>query len=201
MSISASMVKELREKTGAGMMDCKKALAETAGDYEQAIDYLRKRGIAKAEKKSGRATKEGAISSYIHGEGRVGVMVEVNCETDFVARTEQFKDLVRNIAMHIAAANPLYVTEDEIPEVVKEKEKEIAIAQLKEQGKPEAMLEKIADGKLKKYFEDVCLLNQSYVKDPDKTIAQYLQEAVGVLGENMTIRRFARFELGEGRDA
>ena len=198
MEISAGLVKELREKTGAGMMDCKKALAETSGDFEKAIEYLRKKGIANAAKKAGRATKEGAVSSYIHGEGRVGVLVEINCETDFVARTEQFKTFTRDISMHIAAAMPQWVRSEEVPADVIAKEKEIAVHQLREQGKPAAMLEKIAEGKIKKFYEDSCLLNQPFVKDPNKTIEQLLKETIATLGENITIRRFARFVLGEG---
>jgi elongation factor Ts len=198
MEISAGLVKDLREKTGAGMMDCKKALTETSGDFEKAIDYLRKKGIASAAKKAGRATKEGSVSSYIHGEGRVGVLLEVNCETDFVARTEQFKTFVKDVSMHIAAANPLYVRSDEVPADLVAKEKEIAVAQMQASGKPAAVLEKIAEGKLKKYFEDTCLLNQVFVKDPNKTIELLLKEAISALGENIIIRRFARFQLGEG---
>lgn len=198
MEISASLVKELREKTGAGMMDCKKALAEVSGDFEKAIDYLRKKGIASASKKAGRMTKEGAVTSYIHGEGKVGVLLEVNCETDFVARTEQFRQLVKDVAMHIAAANPQWVKSDEVPADLLGKEKEIAIAQMQASGKPAAVLEKIAEGKLKKFFEDNCLLNQSFVKDPNKTIEQLLKETIATLGENISIRRFARFVLGEG---
>ena len=198
MEISATQVKDLREKTGAGMMDCKKALSETNGDFEKAIDYLRKKGIAAAAKKSGRATKEGAVYSYIHGEGKVGVMVEVNCETDFVARTEQFKQFVKDVSMHIAAANPLWVRSEDVPAEVLAKEKEIAIAQMQNSGKPAAMLEKIAEGKLKKFYEENCLLNQVFVKDPTKTIEQLLKETIATLGENMSIRRFARFALGQG---
>jgi elongation factor Ts len=198
MEISAGLVKELREKTGAGMMDCKKALGETAGDFEKAIEYLRKKGIASAAKKAGRATKEGAVSSYIHGEGRVGVLVEINCETDFVARTEQFKAFVRDVAMHIAAASPQWVSPEEVPADVIAKEKEIAVAQMQASGKPAAVLEKIAEGKIKKFYEDNCLMQQVFVKDPGKTIEQLLKETIAGLGENMTIRRFARFVLGEG---
>lgn len=198
MEISAGLVKELREKTGAGMMDCKKALAETSGDFEKAIEYLRKKGIASAAKKAGRATKEGAVSSYIHGEGRVGVLVEINCETDFVARTEQFKSFVRDVAMHIAAAAPQWVAPEEVPADVIAKEKEIAVAQMQASGKPAAVLEKIAEGKIKKFYEDNCLMQQVFVKDPNKTIEQLLKETIAGLGENMTIRRFARFVLGEG---
>jgi elongation factor Ts len=198
MEISAGLVKELREKTGAGMMDCKKALTETSGDFEKAIDYLRKKGIASASKKAGRATKEGAVTSYIHGEGRVGVLVEINCETDFVARTDQFRTFTRDIAMHIAAAAPQWVNPEEIPADVIAKEKEIAVAQMQASGKPAAVLEKIAEGKVKKFYEDNCLMQQVFVKDPSKTIEQLLKETIAGLGENMTIRRFSRFMLGEG---
>ena len=198
MEISASLVKELREKTGAGMMDCKKALAETSGDFEKAIEFLRKKGIASAAKKAGRATKEGAVSSYIHGEGKVGVLVEINCETDFVARTEQFRQFVKDVSMHIAAAQPQWVRSDEVPADVIAKEKEIAVAQMAASGKPQAVLEKIAEGKVNKFFEDNCLMNQVYVKDPSKTIEQLQKETIATLGENIAIRRFARFVLGEG---
>lgn len=198
MEISAGLVKELREKTGAGMMDCKKALAETSGDFEKAIEYLRKKGIASAAKKAGRATKEGAVTSYIHGEGRVGVLLEVNCETDFVARTEQFKTFVKDVAMHVAAANPAYVRPEEVPAEVVAKEKEIAVAQMAASGKPAAVLEKIAEGKIKKFYEDTCLMNQIFVKDPNKTIEQLLKETIAALGENIIVRRFSRFQLGEG---
>ncbi len=198
MEISANLVKELREKTGAGMMDCKKALTETAGNFEQAIDYLRKKGIAAASKKAGRVTKEGSISSYIHGEGKVGVLLEVNCETDFVARTEQFRQFVKDVALHIAAANPQWVKPEEVPADVIAKEKEIAVAQMQASGKPAAVLEKIAEGKIKKFYEDYCLLNQVFVKDPGKKIEDFLKETISTLGENISIRRFARFALGEG---
>lgn len=198
MEISASMVKELREKTGAGMMDCKKALSEVSGDFEKAVEYLRKKGIASAAKKAGRLTKEGAVTSYIHGEGKVGVLLEINCETDFVARTEQFRQLVKDIAMHIAAANPQWVRPEEVSPEILAKEKEIAIAQMQASGKPAAVLEKIAEGKLKKFFEDNCLLQQPFVKDPSKTIEQLLKESVATLGENIAVRRFARYALGEG---
>ena len=197
MEITATQVKELREKTGAGMLDCKKALSETSGDFEKAVEYLRKKGIASAAKKAGRMAKEGTVQSYIPGEGRVGVLLEVNCETDFVARTEQFKAFVRDIAMHIAAASPTYVRQEEVPAEVLAKEKEIAIAQMAATNKPAAVLEQIAIGKVKKYFEESCLLNQPYVKDPNKTVEGYLTETVATLGENIAIRRFARFVLGE----
>ena len=198
MEISAGLVKELREKTGAGMMDCKKALMETSGDFEKAVEYLRKKGIASAAKKAGRMTKEGAVTSYIHGEGKVGVLLEVNCETDFVARTEQFRQLVKDLAMHIAAANPQWVRPEEIPSEIIAKEKEIAVAQMQASGKPAAVLEKIAEGKIKKFYEDNCLLHQVFVKDPNKTIEQLLKEAIATLGENISVRRFARFVLGDG---
>ena len=170
MNITAEMVRDLREKTGAGMMDCKKALGEVNGDFEKAVEWLRKKGIANAAKKAGRATKEGAVSAYIHGEGRVGVLLEVNCETDFVARTDKFKDFVRDVAMHIAAANPQYVTVEEVPAAVIQKEKEIVMAQMADQKKPQAVMEKIAEGKINKFFEEACLLKQTYVKDMTKMI-------------------------------
>jgi elongation factor Ts len=198
MEISATMVKELREKTGAGMMDCKKALSEVSGDFEKAVEYLRKKGIASAAKKAGRVTKEGAVTSYIHGEGKVGVLLEINCETDFVARTEQFRQLVKDIAMHIAAANPQWVRSEEVTPEILAKEKEIAVAQMQASGKPQAVLEKIAEGKLKKFYEDNCLLQQPFVKEPSKSIEQLLKEAIATLGENISVRRFVRYALGEG---
>ena len=198
MDISANQVKELREKTGAGMLDCKKALGETQGDFEKAIEWLRKKGMASAAKKAGRATKEGLVSSYIHGEGKVGVLLEINCETDFVARTEQFKQFVKDVAMHVAAASPLYVSPEEVPADVIAKEKEIAVAQMAASGKPAAVLEKIAEGKVNKYYEETCLVKQAYVKDPNKTIELFTKETIAALGENISIRRFARFQLGEG---
>ncbi|MBN22412.1 MAG: translation elongation factor Ts [Bdellovibrionaceae bacterium] len=198
MSITASSVKDLREKTGAGMMDCKKALTETSGDFEKAVEWLRKKGIANAAKKEGRATKEGLVTSYIHAGGRVGVLLEVNCETDFVARTEQFQDFTKDVAMHIAASSPSWLLPEEVPAVTLEKEKEIAVEQMRQEGKPEAMLEKIAEGKVKKFYEENCLMLQSFVKDPSKTIEQIQKEIIGTLGENITIKRFVRFGLGEG---
>ena len=197
MEISATMVKELRERTGAGMLDCKKALSETSGNFDQAVEYLRKKGVASAAKKAGRATKEGLVSSYIHGEGKVGVLLEINCETDFMARTEQFRQFVKDVAMHVAAANPQWVRPEEVPAEVMAKEKEIAIAQMQASGKPAAVLEKIAEGKVNKFYEDTCLLKQSFVKDPNKKVEQLLAETIAQLGENLTIRRFARFVLGE----
>ncbi len=198
MEISAAQVKELREKTGAGMMDCKKALSETTGNFEKAIEYLRKKGIASAAKKSGRMAKEGTITSYIHGEGKVGILVEVNCETDFVARTDQFRQFVKDLAMHVAAANPQWVRSEEVPSEILAKEKEIALAQMQASGKPAAVLEKIAEGKVKKFYEENCLLHQPFVKDSSKTIEQLLKETIATLGENIVIRRFARYVLGEG---
>ena len=198
MEISASLVKDLREKTGAGMMDCKKALQDSSGDFEKAVDYLRKKGIASAAKKTGRVTKEGTVFSYIHGEGKVGVLIEINCETDFVARTEQFKQFVKDIAMQVAAANPQWVRPEEVPADILAIEKEIAVSQMQASGKPAAVLEKIADGKIKKFMEDSCLMNQVFVKDSSKTVDQLLKETVAVLGENIAIRRFTRYVLGEG---
>ena len=196
MEISAKMVKELREATNCGMMDCKKALAECDGDFEKAAEYLRKKGIASAAKKEGRTTSQGIVGSYIHMGGKVGVLVEVACETDFVARTDSFQEFVHNVAMHIAAARPLAVSREEVDGALVEKEKEIYAAQMREQGKPEAMIEKIVVGKVDKYYSDVVLLEQKYVKDPDMTIADYLKSVIGSLGENMQIKRFARYEIG-----
>lgn len=195
--INAQLVKELREKTGAGMMDCKKALAESGGDYEKAIDYLRTKGLADAKKKSGRATKEGLVFSYIHPGGKVGVLIEIACETDFVARTEQFQDLCKNVAMQVAAAAPLAVERGALnPELVAH-ELEIARQQALASGKPAAIIEKIATGRMEKYYSEVCLLEQAYVKDPGMTVKDLLDSTIGSLGENMIIRRFARFQLGE----
>lgn len=196
MEINAKLVKELRDSTGCGMMDCKKALAECDGDMEKAGEYLRKKGIASASKKEGRATSQGIVGSYIHMGGKVGVLVEVACETDFVARTEAFQEFVHNLAMHIAAARPVAVSRDEVDGTLVEKEKEIYAAQMREQGKPEAMIDKIVVGKVDKYYSDVALLEQKYVKDPDMTIEDYLKSVIGALGENMQIKRFARFEIG-----
>lgn len=202
MEISAGLVKELREKTGAGMMDCKKALSETQGDFEKAVEFLRKKGLAAAAKKAGRTAADGAISSYIHAGGKIGVLVEVNCETDFVARNEAFQAFVRDIAMHVAAASPQYVRPEDVPQDLIEKEKEIALAQLKADpknaNKPAQVFEKILEGKTKKYLDEICLVNQSFVKDPDKTVSQLTSELVAKIGENVVIRRFSRFVLGEG---
>jgi len=197
MSISAEMVRDLREKTGAGMMDCKKALTETNGDMEKAIDILRQKGLASAAKKSGRSASEGLIGSYIHMD-KIGVMVEINCETDFVARTDDFRELVKDVAMHIAAANPSYVSREEVPQNVIEREKDIYRAQVT--NKPAAVVEKILEGKLDKFFADMCLLEQVFVKDPEgkKKVKDLVTEKIAKLGENIVVRRFARFQLGEG---
>jgi len=198
MSVTAAMVNELRKVTGAGLMDCKRALTETDGDHEKAIDYLRTKGLAAASKKSGRVATEGAVGSYIHAGGKIGVLVEVNCETDFVAKNETFQAFVRDIGMHIAAASPLFVRREEVPAEMIEREKEIYRAKAKESGKPDAIIEKILDGQINKYFSDICLLEQPYVKDPDKTVQTYLNETIATIGENMSVRRFAKFVLGEG---
>jgi len=197
MAITAEQVKELRERTGAGMMECKKALEETGGDMEKAIDLLRAKGAAKAAKRAGREAREGAIGAYIHMGGKIGVLVEVNCETDFVARTEDFQTLVRDIAMHIAAANPLAVTPEQIPQEVVERERAIYLQQVKEEGRPEHLHERIVEGKLKKFFEDNALLNQAFVKDPEKTVGQLITEVSAKTGENIVVRRFVRYALGE----
>ena len=197
MSIDAAVVKNLREKTGAGMMDCKKALVETAGDIEKAIDFLRKSGISKAEKKGERTAKEGLVFSYIHHGGRLGVLLELNCETDFVAKTDGFSDLANNISMQIAATNPLSISRDEIDQSVLDREKEIFADQAKESGKPENIIDKIVDGKVEKYFAESCLLEQQYIKDPDRKVVDLITESVATLGENIVINRFIRFAIGE----
>ncbi|MBD02389.1 MAG: translation elongation factor Ts [Candidatus Marinimicrobia bacterium] len=197
MSIDAAVVKNLREKTGAGMMDCKKALVETAGDIEKAIDFLRKSGISKAEKKGERTAKEGLVFSYIHHGGRLGVLLELNCETDFVAKTDGFSDLANNISMQIAATNPLSISRDEIDQSVLDREKEIFADQAKESGKPENIIDKIVDGKVEKYFAESCLLEQQYIKDPDRKVFDLITESVATLGENIVINRFIRFAIGE----
>lgn len=198
MSISASLVKELRERTGAGMMDCKKALTETGGDIEKAVIYLREKGLAAAAKKAGRIAAEGLIESYIHGVGKLGVLVEVNCETDFVAMTDEFKGLARDIAMQIAASKPEYVSREEVPAEMVEKEKEILLAQAINEGKPENIAGKMVEGRIEKYYKDVCLLEQPFVKDTNLTVQQLLTEKIAKIGENISIRRFVRYELGEG---
>ena len=197
MEITSTMVKELRTKTGAGMMDCKEALAAVDGDFEKAIDFLRKKGLSAATKRSSKAAKDGTVASYIHMGGRIGVMVEINCETDFVAKTEDFQTMARDIAMHIAASNPLCVRPDQIAEDILEREKEIYRSQLREEKKPEKIWDKIIEGKLKKYYEDVCLVDQKFVKNQDVTIGTLISNMIAKTGENIVIRRFARFQLGE----
>ncbi len=196
--VNASMVKELREKTGAGMMDCKRALSESGGDFTKAEEVLRKKGLAAAAKRSSRAATEGAVASYIHMGGKIGVLVEVNCETDFVARTDGFQGLVKDIAMQIAAAAPQWVRREEVPPEVVQKELEIAKAQMRDQKKPEAILEKIAQGKLEKFYEQLVLLDQPFVKEDKKKVSEIITDAVAKIGENIQVRRFARFVLGEG---
>lgn len=198
MAVNASAVKELRERTGAGMLDCKKALEETGGDIDKAIAHLREKGLAAAANKAGRIATEGVVESYIHSNGRIGVLVEVNCETDFVAKTDQFKEFVKDVAMHIAASNPKFVRREEVPAEELEKEKEILKAQALNEGKPAHIVEKMVEGRMSKYYEEYCLLEQSFIKDPDKTIATLVNEKISTIGENISIRRFARFELGEG---
>ncbi|MBO5850826.1 MAG: translation elongation factor Ts [Clostridia bacterium] len=198
MSFTALDVKALREKTGAGMMDCKKALEETNGDIEKAVDYLREKGIAKAAKKSTRIAAEGIVDSYIHMGGKVGVLLEVNCETDFVARGDQFKDLVHDIALQIAAANPLYLAKEDVPADVIEKEKEILKAQALAEGKPEKIVDMMVEGRIKTYYDENCLLCQKFVKDPSKTVEEMVVSATATIGEKISVRRFVRYEMGEG---
>ncbi len=198
MAISASMVKELREKTGAGMMDCKKALTETNGDMEKAIDFLREKGLASAAKKSGRIAAEGMVWSYIHGGGRIGVLVEVNCETDFVAKNDQFKTLANDIAMQIAAAKPSYVSREEVPAEVIEHEKDVLMKQAINEGKPENIAQKMVEGRIKKWYGENCLVDQAFIKDPDKTVQDVINETIATIGENIKVRRFVRYERGEG---
>jgi elongation factor Ts len=198
VEVSANMVKELREKTGAGMMDCKKALAETDGDFQKALDYLRQKGLATAAKRAGRIASEGRIGSYIHAGGKIGVMVEVNCETDFVAKTDDFLAFAKDMAMQIAASNPSYVRREEVTPEVLEREKEIYRAQARDAKKPEKVMEKIVEGKLEKFYSDVCLMEQAFVKDPDVTVQDLLNGLIGKLGEKIEIRRFTRYQVGEG---
>jgi elongation factor Ts len=190
------MVKELRDKTNAGMMDCKKALTETVGDMEKAVDLLRQKGLAVARKRASRATSEGTIQTYIHAGGKLGVMVEVSCETDFVAKTDDFKDFARDIAMHVAASNPVAIQREEVSAEMVEREKEIYKQQALESGKPEQIVDKIVTGKIDKYFSEVCLLEQSFVKNPDLTVQDLLNEVIAKMGENIAIKRFARFQVG-----
>ena len=197
VTISAEMVKQLRDTTGAGIMDCKVALSECQGDISKAIDFLRKKGLATAAKRAGRAMTEGVVQSYIHTGGKIGVLVEVNCETDFVAKTDDFREFTKNIAMHIAATSPLGIKSEDIPEEIVNKEKEIYRAQALESGKPEKILDKIAEGKLDKFFKENCLLNQPYVRDPNITVADAINDVIAKIGENITVRRFVRFQIGE----
>lgn len=200
MKITSELVKELREQTGVGIMACKNALQEADGDITQAVDLLRKKGIAKAQKREGRSASEGQVQAYIHMGGKIGVLVEVNCETDFSAKTEDFSNFVKNLAMHIAATNPMAIAEEGLPEDIVEREKEIYRAQALDSGKPEKVVDKIIDGKMKKFVSEVCLLKQAYVRDPDLTIEDLLNELKVKTGENIIIRRFARFQLGANDD-
>jgi elongation factor Ts len=197
MEISAEQVKKLREKTGVGLMDCKEALRSANGDMEKAVDYLREKGLAKLAKRTGRAATDGSVAAYIHTGGKIGAMAEVNCETDFVAKTDQFQAFVKDIVMQIAASSPLYVRREEVPPEVLEREKTIYRNQARESGKPEKILDKIADGKLEKFYQEVCLMEQPFIKNADITIKELLEELVTKLGENILIRRFVRFQLGE----
>src|SRR4030067_631456 len=196
VTISSDTVRELREKTGVGIMDCKRALAESSGDLEKAIDLLRQKGLASAAKKASRETKEGVISSYIHGAGKIGVLVEVNCETDFVARNSEFQELVKDISMQIAASNPTYVRREDVPADVLEKERNIYKIQARESGKPEHVVDKIGDGKVEKFYVDTCLLEQSFIKDPAVTINDMVKQKIAKIGENISIKRFTRYQLG-----
>ncbi|MEI7027301.1 translation elongation factor Ts [Paenibacillus sp. y28] len=198
MAVTAAMVKELREKTGAGMLDCKKALEEANGDITRAAEVLREKGLAAAAKKAGRVASEGLVESYIHANGRIGVLVEVNCETDFVAKNEAFREFVRDIALQIAAANPKFIRREEVSQEELDKEREILKAQALNEGKPANIVEKMVEGRLSKYYEEFCLLEQSFIKDQDKTIETLLNEKIASIGENISIRRFVRYELGEG---
>lgn len=197
MAVSAEQVKELRERTGAGIMECKQALQENAGDLEKSIDYLRKKGLSKLEKRSSREAKEGMIEAYIHSGGRIGVIVEINCETDFVARSDEFRNFAHDVAMQIAAASPLFISRDDVPEQVIEREKDIYRELPGNENKPKEIIDKIAEGKLGKFFENICLLEQTFIKDSDKKISDLLGELAGKIGENINIRRFERFQLGE----
>ena len=198
MTISAEMVRELRSKSGVGIMECKNALKETEGDMEKAIEYLRKKGLSSAVKKQGRVASEGIVGSYIHAGGKIGVLVEVNCETDFVAKTPEFQQLVQDIAMQIAASNPLYVDQENVPEEVIKKESEIYAAQAKDSGKPDKVIDKIVEGRLQKFYAEVCLLKQPFIKDTDKSVKDLIVEKISSLGENIVVKRFSRYQLGEG---
>ena len=196
--VTAAMVKELRELTGAGMMDCKKALTETEGNIEKAVDFLREKGLAAAAKKAGRVAAEGVVETYVHGGGRIGVMVEINCETDFVAKTDDFKSLAHDIALQIAAKNPMVVRREEVSEEVLEHEREVLRAQAINEGKPANIVEKMIVGRIEKYYKEICLMEQEFIKDPDKTISQLINEKIAKIGENITVRRFTVYQLGEG---
>jgi elongation factor Ts len=197
MKITAEMVKELREATGAGILDCRKALEAAEGDFDKAVDHLREKGLAEAVKRMSREANEGLVASYIHGGGRIGVLVEVNCETDFVARTDEFADLVNNIAMQIAAMAPLYIERDDVPEEVVEHERDLYRTQAVQEGKPEHVIDRIVEGKLEKYYQSACLMEQPYIRDDDITIEELIKHAISTIGENIVVRRFARYELGE----
>ncbi len=196
--VSAQQVKELRESTGAGMMDCKKALVETNGDMSKAVDYLREKGLAAAAKKSGRVAAEGLVESYIHGAGKIGVMIEVNCETDFVAKTPEFHSFVRDLAMQIAAANPQYLNRDEVPAAIVEHEREILRAQALNEGKPEKIIDKMVEGRVDKYYKENCLMEQTFIKDPEKSVTDIVNAQISKIGENIVVRRFVRYQMGEG---
>ncbi len=198
MEVTASLIKDLRERTGAGMSDCKKALVEVQGDIDKAIDWLRAKGLSKAAKKAGREATEGAVVSYIHAGGRIGVLVEINCETDFVGRNDDFQAFAKDVALQIAAMNPLFVRKEEVDQTLIAREREVLLAKAKESGKPDAVVAKMVDGQIAKWMKEICLLDQGYVKDPDKTIEVVMQELISKIGENIKIRRFTRFELGEG---
>lgn len=197
MEVTLDVIKELRQKTGAGVMDCKKALQEAGGDLEKAVDLLRKKGLQMAQKRSSKAAEEGRITAYVHGDGKIGVIVEVNCETDFVARTDLFKNFAFDMAMQVAAANPLFVSRDDVPQELVEREKKIYTEQAVQQGKPEKVIDRIVEGKIQKYFQEVCLLEQKFIKDDKKTVRDVLNDLIASLGENIVIRRFCRFQLGE----
>ncbi|MGD9330786.1 MAG: translation elongation factor Ts [Desulfobacterales bacterium] len=197
VEVTAAMVKQLREKTGSGMMDCKKALAENGGDMDKAIDFLRKKGLATAAKRAGRATSEGVVQPYVHTGGKLGVLVEVNCETDFVAKSDDFQEFAKNLAMHIAATNPLGIVPEDVPEETLAREKAIYVDQAKQTGKPDKVTEKIVEGKMNKFLKESCLMQQAYVRNPDITIADLLNELIAKIGENISIKRFVRFQIGE----
>ncbi|MFQ5960719.1 MAG: translation elongation factor Ts [Candidatus Methylomirabilales bacterium] len=200
MEIAATQVKELRLATGAGIMECKSALEEAQGDIERAVAVLRERGIAKADRKAGRAAAEGLVVAYIHPGGRIGVLLELNCESDFVARNEQFQALAKDLAMHVAAMNPLYLRQEDVPEAVLEEERRILRVQTADSGKPDQVVERIVQGRLQKFFSETCLMNQPFVKEPERTVEQVVKEAISTIGENIVVRRFSRYQLGEASD-